>query len=190
MKSQLLPNLFDRLRDDAPSVSTESPAAYVISAAQLRDSVQRDLAFLLNTTNVEDLIDRRLHSRAAASAVNFGMPPLAGANLADRRWADIQRNVRRAIADHEPRLLPDSISVVPLEPSRTGGPGLASRTGVDRLNPRGLHVLQFAIHALIDARPYPLSLTVQSSVDLDTSRLRTTYAAVASSVLPDTASSE
>lgn len=170
MKSQLLPNLFDRLRDDAPSAPSESSAAYVISAAQLRDSVQRDLAFLLNTTNAEDLMDRRLHSRAAASSINFGMPPLAGAHLSDRRWTDIERSVRRAIADHEPRLLPDSVSVVPSDPSRSG------RTDADRIDPRGRHVLQFAIHALIDARPYPLSLTVQSSVDLETSRLRVTPA--------------
>ena len=176
MKSQLLPNLFDRLRDDAPSALSESSAVYVMSAAQLRDSVQRDLAFLLNTTNAEDLMDRRLHSRAAASSINFGMPPLAGAHLSDRRWADIERNVRRAIADHEPRLLPDSVSVVPSVPSRSDPSDRAGRTDADRNDPRGRHVLQFAIHALIDARPYPLSLTVQSSVDLETSRLRVTPA--------------
>ena len=187
MKSQLLPNLFDRLRDDAPSALSESSAVYVMSAAQLRDSVQRDLAFLLNTTNAEDLMDRRLHPRAAASSINFGMPPLAGAHLSDRRWADIERNVRRAIADYEPRLLPDSVSVVPSEPSRSARSG---RNGADPIDPRGRHVLQFAIHALIDARPYPLSLTVQSSVDLETSRLRVTHAAVAPPAAPDTSSSE
>ena len=176
MKSQLLPNLFDRLRDDAPSALSESSAVYVMSAAQLRDSMQRDLAFLLNTTNAEDLMDRRLHPRAAASSINFGMPPLAGAHLSDRRWADIERNVRRAIADHEPRLLPDSVSVVPSVPSRSDPSDRAGRTDADRIDPRGRHVLQFAIHALIDARPYPLSLTVQSSVDLETSRLRVTPA--------------
>lgn len=142
---------------------TENPSDYVVSAAQLRDIVQRDLAFLLNTTNAEDLLDRRQHAAVAASSVNFGVPPLAGAHMADRRWADIERNIRRAIADYEPRLLPDSISVSPVE---TG-----SR------NSHGGHVLQFEIRALIDARPYPLSLTVQSAVDLETSRVRVTGAA-------------
>lgn len=184
MKSQLLPALFDRLRDDAPSALVESPAAYAMSASQLRDSVQRDLAYLLNTTNADDLIDRRAHAEAAASSVNFGMPPLAGTHLSDRRWAAIERNIRRAIADHEPRLLPDSVSVVPLEPSRADRSG---RGGLDSRGPHGRHLLQLAIHALIDARPYPLSLMVQSSVDLETSRLRVAPAAPAS---PDTSSSE
>lgn len=165
----LLPTLFDRLRDDAPSLSTETSAAYAVSAAQLRDIVQRDLAFLLNTGNAEDLIDRRRHSAAAASSINFGVPPLAGAHVADRRWADIERNIRRAIAEYEPRLLPDSVSVAPVRSER------ASRADTARKNLHDGHVLQFEIRALIDARPYPLSLTVQSAVDLETSRVRVAH---------------
>ena len=169
--ASLLPTLFDRLRDDAPSITTEASAAYAVSSAQLRDIVQRDLAFLLNTVNAEDLIDRRRHSAAAASSINFGMPPLAGAHMADRRWADMERNIRRAIADHEPRLLPDSISVAPVLSARATRPDTARKSLHDG------HVLQFEIRALIDARPYPLSLTVQSAVDLETSRVRVMRAA-------------
>lgn len=159
MKPSLLPALFDRLRDDAPATQSESATAYVASAADLRALLKRDLAFLLNATNVEDVIDRRRRRAAAASTLNFGVPPLAGTHASERRWADIERIVRRAIAEHEPRLLPDSVRVSPMSA------------------PTELHsaqVLRFEIHALIDARPYPLSLTVQSAVDLETSRVRMT----------------
>lgn len=164
--ASLLPTLFDRLRDDAPSITTETATAYAVSSTQLRDIVQRDLAFLLNTVNAEDLIDRSRHAAAAASSVNFGVPPLTGTHVADRRWADMERNIRRAIADYEPRLLPGSVSVEPVRSAR------ANRGDPARKNLHDGHVLQFEIRALIDARPYPLSLTVQSAVDLETSRVR------------------
>lgn len=166
----LLPTLFDRLRDDAPSVLSESPAAYSVSAAQLRVIVQRDLAFLLNATNIEDLIDPRQHAAAASSSVNFGLPPMAGGHVSDRRWADIELGIRRAIERYEPRLLPASVSVSPVEAPRAG------RTGAG-IHETG-HVLMFEIRALIDARPYPLSLTVQSAVDLENSRVHMKHAAL------------
>ena len=153
----LLPTLFDRLRDDAPSRGAEPPSAYAVGPAQMRDIVQRDLAFLLNTTNAEDLIDRRRHPEAAASTVNFGVPALAGGDLSQRRWADIERIIRRAVHDYEPRLIPETVSVLPL----------ASEAGAaDTAN-----VLRFEIRALIDLRPYPVEFTVHSAVDLENSRM-------------------
>ncbi len=155
--AQLLPTLFDRLRDDTPGRSSESPPDYAATPRQMREIIQRDLGFLLNTTNAEDLIDRSRFPDAAASTVNFGVPPLAGSYLSERRWADIERIIRRAIADHEPRLRADSVAVRPL----------AKEGASDQYN-----VLLFEIRALIDLRPYPLELTVQSSVDLETGRMR------------------
>jgi type VI secretion system protein ImpF len=153
----LLPTLFDRLRDDAPGRASDTSSDHAVSPARLREIIQRDLALLLNTTSAEDHIDRRRYPEAARSTLNFGVPPLAGQDMSQRRWHDIERIVRRAIADYEPRLMPGSVSVRPLAPARAGASG---------------HSLAFEIHALIDARPYPLALLVQSAVDLETSRLR------------------
>ena len=152
----LLPTLFDRLRDEAPSRTTEHTSEYVVNAARLREIVQRDLLFLLNTTNAEDLIDRERHPQAAASAVNFGVPALAGSYLVNRRWEEVERIIRRAIAEFEPRLIPASVQVSPL----------IKQGGVDNYN-----VLVFEIRALIHFQPYPLELTVQSAVDLETNRI-------------------
>lgn len=157
VNAHLLPTLFDRLRDEAPSRTSELPCDYAVTPAQMRDIVQRDLAFLLNTTNAEDLIDRKRHAQAAASTINFGVPPLAGSYLSQRKWADIERIIRRAVHDYEPRLIPETVSVVPL----TKEDGAAEE----------YNVLLFEIRAQIHLRPYPLEFTVQSAVDLETNRM-------------------
>lgn len=178
----LLPTLFDRLRDDSPSAAVESAAAFMVTATQLREIVQRDIGFLLNATSADDLYDRRTHGAVAASTVNFGVRPLAGGHASDRRWTDIERNIRRALTDHEPRLVPGTVRLVPV-----GAPHASRNEGIAPGVSHAGHVLHFEIHALIDARPYPLALTVQSAVDLDTSRVRVKQAPRASTV-PDGAS--
>ena len=155
-RAQLMPTLFDRLRDEAPSQTREAASDYTLTPHDLREIIQRDLAHLLNATNAEDLIDRARYPEAAASTVNFGMPPLTGGYASERKWEEIERVIRRAIADYEPRLLPESVSVVPL---------------MKKAGQEGYNVLVFEIRALIAATPYPLALTVQSSVDLETSRM-------------------
>ncbi|WP_219210051.1 type VI secretion system baseplate subunit TssE [Variovorax boronicumulans] len=157
--AQLLPTLFDRLRDEHPARKSELPSEYTANAAQVRDIIQRDLAFLLNTTNAEDLIDRERYPDAAASSINFGVQPLAGSYLSERRWADIERIIRRAISDYEPRLIPETVTVLPL----------MKEGASDEYN-----VLLFEIRAMINLKPYPLELTVQSSVDLETNRMSVT----------------
>ncbi|NPT38354.1 type VI secretion system baseplate subunit TssE [Paraburkholderia xenovorans] len=109
--SYLLPTLFDRLRDDAPHRQTEVPGEYAVTRTQLRDIIQRDLAYLLNATNLGDLIDPQRYPLVAASTVNFGVPPLAGAFMASRKWADIEKTIKDAIGRFEPRLITTSESV-------------------------------------------------------------------------------
>ncbi|MET0207717.1 MAG: GPW/gp25 family protein, partial [Burkholderiaceae bacterium] len=93
------------------------------------------------------------------SAVNFGVRPLAGSYLSERRWADIERIIRRAITDYEPRLIPETVTVLPL----------MKEGASDEYN-----VLLFEIRAMINLKPYPLELTVQSTVDLETNRMSVT----------------
>lgn len=158
--THLMPTLLDRLRDDAPHRSTEAPEEYTVTRKQMRDIVQRDLAYLLNTTSTEDLIDRSRHPQVAASTLNFGVPPLAGTFIASRHWNDVEQTIRRAIIDFEPRLIPDSLVVAPRPGSSDGG------------EPH--NVLAFEVSGLIHMDPYPLEFMVQSSLDLETSEIRIT----------------
>ncbi|HDR8952797.1 type VI secretion system baseplate subunit TssE [Burkholderia vietnamiensis] len=158
--AHLMPTLLDRLRDDAPHRQLEAPEEYAVTRKQMRDIVQRDLAYLLNTTSIEDQLDRARHPHAAASTVNFGVPPLAGAFIASRQWNDVERMIRQAITDFEPRLIPDSLVVSP-------------RAGSDAAGEHH-NVLAFEVRGLIHMDPYPLEFMVQSSLDLETSEIRIT----------------
>jgi type VI secretion system protein ImpF len=157
--AHLMPTLLDRLRDDTPQRQVEAPQEYTVTRKQMRDIVQRDLSALLNTTNIEDRIDRERYPHAAASTVNFGIPPLAGAFLAARQWGDIENTIRRAIADFEPRLIADSLVVAPC--TTTGA--------VERHN-----TLSFEVRGMVHMDPYPLEFMVQSSLDLETSEVSVT----------------
>ncbi|QGZ64550.1 type VI secretion system baseplate subunit TssE [Paraburkholderia acidisoli] len=151
----LMPTLIDRLADTAPHRQHEAPDEYAMTRSQMRDIVQRDLAYLLNTTSLDDLLDRERYPEAAASTINYGVPALAGTFVASRNWADIEQIIRRAILDFEPRLIPGHLMVVPMP-----GGEAASYNNVS-----------FEIRGMIQMDPYPLEFMVQSTLDLETSQL-------------------
>jgi len=76
-RDRLQPSLLDRLTDDDPTNPKESADKRVLSLTQLKASVLRDLAWLLNTTSLLDA-DATLHTPAGTSVVNYGLPALAG----------------------------------------------------------------------------------------------------------------
>lgn len=152
----LLPTLLDRLKDDTPFRQADAAQDHTLTRAQMRDIIQRDLAYLLNTTNHAGEIDRATHPAAASSVVNFGVPAIAGSYLSGHKWPDIQAVIRQAILDFEPRILPGSLQVEPLIPD--GGD-------------RPYNVLSFEIRGRVHMTPYPLEFLVQSSIDLETNRM-------------------
>lgn len=156
VNTYLLPTLLDRLRDDAPQRETEALGEFAVTRAQMRVILQRDLAFLLNTTSIEDQIDRVRYPAVGASTVNFGVPPLAGQYLASRQWDDLEKVIQRAITEFEPRLMPDTLAVVPLFKQDA---------------PNNYNVLTFEVRGMVHMDPYPLEFLVQSSIDLETSRM-------------------
>jgi type VI secretion system protein ImpF len=155
--AHLLPTLIDRLRDDSPRRNHEAPGEYTVSRAQMREIIQRDLAYLLNCTNIDDRIDRGRYPEAAASTVNYGVPALTGAYVASQSREDVESGIRRAILDFEPRLIPGSLSVMRVD-------------NVD--NVRLLNNLSFEIRGMIRMTPYPLEFMVQVILDPETSRLK------------------
>ena len=151
-----LPTLFDRMMDDAPSERSEPPEAYATTRAQMRHIIQRDLAYLLNTTNQADLFVDPSHTQVASSSINYGVPPLAGGYLSEKKWADIETMIRKAIRDFEPRLMPDTLMVRPLLKEHASA---------------HYNVLTFEISGFVQMQPYPMEFIVQSAVDLETNRI-------------------
>lgn len=154
--SHLLPTLFDRLFDDAPHQQSESPDAYSITRKKMLMIIQRDLAYLLNTVNIEDLFDKDMYQAIRHSTMNYGIAPLSGSYLSIHQWRHIERCIRQAILHFEPRLIPDALRIVPLLKEDTE---------------HHYNILSFEIHGLIHMDPYPMEFLMQSAIDLENNRL-------------------
>ena len=122
----------------------------------MRSIVRRDLGFLLNASNQDDLLHSDRHGAVISSTINYGVPSPTGGYLSERRWMDIQKSIRRAILNFEPRLLAESLSVKPVAKEDGGG---------------HYNVLMFEIHGLLHMEPYPVEFSAQSSVDLETNQV-------------------
>ena len=64
---RLQPSLLDRLTDDSPQSKKESRDQRVLSVRRLRACVLRDLAWLLNTTNLGSDFDSKRFPDVAKS---------------------------------------------------------------------------------------------------------------------------
>lgn len=153
----MLPTLLDRLSNDASRRLHETLSECEPTRTQMREILLRDLSYLLNTTSLEDQIDRARFPEAAASTVNFGIPPLCGTYLATRRWSDIECVIRRAILEFEPRVLPASLAVLPISHAGTS---------------IAYNVLMFEVGGVVDMNPNPLEFLLSGSLDLETSRMQ------------------
>ena len=148
-RERLQPSLLDRLSDDEPDNGTESRDRRVLSLRTLREGVLRDLAWLLNTTNLFSVTERHGLPHLANSVLNFGMPELSGTYLASRNTAELERTIRQAIWDFEPRLIRNTVIV-------------KARMSVVEKN-----MLTFDIEADMWAQPYPERLYLKTELDLD-----------------------
>jgi len=128
-----------------------------MSLRSLRHSVLRDLAWLLNTTAMESLVDLEKHPIVKRSVLNFGIPALAGTSLSGADIPAIERKVRQAILDFEPRILAESVKV--------------RVAASDMMN---LKAMTFTIEGDLWAQPLPLHLYIRSEIDLDTGYARVT----------------
>ncbi len=151
-RERLQPSLLDRLTDNAPDQQRENFDQQTLNMTQLRRAVLRDLAWLLNTTNLgatEDLAGTPL---AAKSTINYGIPGLAGLVSSSNRLKTLETSVADAIRAFEPRIRPESL-VVRLR-----------RDAEDEATPS----LVFEIEGELWAQPVPEQLFLETSIELET----------------------
>jgi type VI secretion system protein ImpF len=160
-KERLQPSLLDRLTDDEPDNRRESTESRVLSPYRLRESVRRDLTWLFNTTNLAAVQDLSDYPEVDRSTVNFGIADLAGRAASGVDEASLARLLRRAIAEYEPRLLPDTVKV---------------RAVVDP-ELHGANTLRFHIEAELWSQPLPLRLYLRADLDLEDGEARVTEVA-------------
>ncbi|MCW1917913.1 type VI secretion system baseplate subunit TssE [Rhodobacter sp. KR11] len=151
MAERLQPSLLDRLTDDDPTNPAESREARVIDIRRLREIVQRDLSWLLNTNNSETWIDPERYPLASKSVLNYGVREVAGDFAAKDRAQLIRKSIAGAIEAFEPRIRRGSAQV------EIRSENVARQT-----------VISFDIRADMWAEPIPIELYLRSSVDVTT----------------------
>ncbi|WP_455821152.1 type VI secretion system baseplate subunit TssE [Pseudomonas cerasi] len=153
-KRQFLPTLLERLQDDEPKNSIERYDEFFFDSRKMRSIVQKDIATMLNNTNIEDSLDEHRHNLVADSVANYGVSALVGSFANQHRWHSIEKNIRAAILRFEPRIIPESLIV---------------RSLLSEDHPTKNGMILFEIRGLIDWDPHPIDLCFHGRYDIETS---------------------
>ena len=151
-KERLQPSLLDRLTDTAPDRKSESRDQRVLSPQRLRESVRRDLTWLFNSINLASVQDLEGYPEVERSTVNFGLPNLTGRTASSIHAPTLEKLLRRAIWDFEPRLIKESVRVRLAHDPQGFGP----------------NAVCILIEAELWAQPLPLRLFLRTDLDLET----------------------
>ena len=161
-KERLQPSLLDRLTDDEPEKRQESREKRVLSPTRLRESVRRDLSWLFNTVNLASTQDLEDYPEVERSTLNYGLPDLAGRTASSIDKLSIERLLRRAVWDFEPRLTRQAVRVkLIIDPERMSH-----------------NTMCFQIEAELWAQPLPLRLFLRTDLDLETGEVAIAEVAV------------
>lgn len=144
-RDRLQPALLDRL------IREGNDAGRVISKAELRQAVLRDLSWLFNAQQPNpDWAETR--PTLAGTVLNYGMPALAGQLVSRLDVGRLERTIAQAIRHFEPRILPDTLSVHAIEPDDVLGTH---------------NTIEFEIRGHIWAQPVPLEILLRTKLDLE-----------------------
>lgn len=146
---RLQPSLLDRLTDESPTELKERREDRVIDLRQLRDIIQRDLSWLLNTADAGQLVDENLYPNISRSVLNFGIAHVSGDYSTTQRAELIRKSILNAVQAFEPRIHPGSLDV---------------ELRLDKDNHQSL--VAFDIRADMWAQPMPIELYLRSQVDV------------------------
>ena len=169
VKQRLTPTLYDKLvadldisgltdGEDATEVSREKFRYYSVPKLErfnetaLRATIRRDLAWLLNTTNIESLVDLERFPHVRESVLNYGLSDLAGKTLNRRAVLARAREIRRAIRLFEPRLSREGLTVDPGEGDEE----------------EGGHALTFLIHGDITSAAQVMPVRFRTELEAET----------------------
>lgn len=163
---KLQPSLLDRLTDDEALTKNdqtaqtddqktvakgERTARLMVNSRNLREFVKRDLAALLNTGNLEDVVDLEDYPNAARSVVNYGIPDLAGMLVSNTDVYILQKKIHSIITTYEPRVIAKTLHVK-----------------VSKTDAMSQNALKFVIECDIWGQPAPEHLYLNSELDLET----------------------
>lgn len=159
MRSRLTAPLFDKLvagnlpaglelhGEEAMRFAAGDPERF--SERALRDTVRREIGWILNTTQFGALADLEMLPEVRDSVLNFGVPDLSGKAVSHRVVLGRARDVRSALRSFEPRLDPQTLTVEPVEEA-------------EREN-----AATFVIHADIRSAVHPVPVRLKTDIEAD-----------------------
>lgn len=152
---RLQPSLLDRLTDTAPRQGpgrAGTDQQHTMTMQQLRQAVLRDLAWLLNTSNLATIQDLSETPLAARSTVNYGIPGFAGMVGTTVRAGSLEEQLADAIRAFEPRIRPGTLRV----------------TARGALEDDAVPALVFVIEGELWAQPVPMQLFLETTIEVET----------------------
>lgn len=122
----------------------------------LRAAILRDLAWLLNTVNLESIVDLDGLDEVKKSSINFGVSPLAGRRMSEIDHINLQNTIRESIINFEPRLMADTLSVQFINEGNY----------LEHHN-----VLTLIIKGMMWCNPYPREFLLRTNLDLESGHM-------------------
>ena len=160
-RNRLQPALLDRLSDDSRGERTEADDHRVMSKAQLRQAVLRDLGALFNAVQPLNAVEQA-QPMLGASVLNYGLPPLSGQLASKLDVTVLERVIREAIVRFEPRISAETLTVHAIDASSV----------LDTHN-----VIEFEIRGHLWSQPVPLEILLRTQVDLEAGQVEVRDAA-------------
>lgn len=140
------PSVLDRLLDFEPRNSSEPPKSRSKSLRELKQSIRRDLEWLLNTRRSVIEIADNLEETNNSMAV-FGLKDLTGISVKSlEEQSRLIKEVERTLKTFEPRFLNLKVSLNPVENTDKN--------------------LQFRIEALLNIEPSPEPIAFDTILEL------------------------
>lgn len=136
--------------------------SFIGSFESIRDSVKRDLGWLMNCRSfyMEEKsrfgynmtpLDEEKYPHVAASVINYGVTDLTGRTSSSIGRNQLEKMMRQALLRFEPRIIPESLDL--------------SVTFEDSMQDH--NVLMFDIDAMLWAEPAPVHLQIRTQLDLE-----------------------
>jgi type VI secretion system protein ImpF len=149
---RVTPSILDRLLDFDPRVSQDPPRSNATSLAELKQSVRRDLEWLLNTRHSPEIVPETLEEVNRSLAV-YGLPDttgLAAENAYEQKR--LTKAVENAIKIFEPRFIDLKVTMLPI-------------SNVER-------EFKFRIEANLDVEPAPEPVSFDTVLQMGSGEFR------------------
>ena len=110
---RITPSVFDRLLDFEPEMTSESPKSRLRSLRELKQSVRRDLEWLLNTRRSPEEVPEDLEEVNKSVAV-YGLPDFTGISAkSEAEQKKLVHALETAIKIFEPRFIDVKVTLEP-----------------------------------------------------------------------------